>query len=131
MAPKTQFIDSESAPYGKENTFELLVIKQMAHCVSVLSEDMVGGTMKVRMGKMGQQETYIEDVREKIINSVDTFRMLIFGFIKDKHEDEIKKINEAIDKFKAELGEKTMLIKGKGYVKIKNIDMIPQESSIW
>ena len=104
---KTQFIDPESgSSYGNENNFEQAVVKQMQHCVTVLSEDMVGGTMKVRMGKTGQQETYIEDVREKIINSVDTFRMLILGFIKPDQENEIKALNKEIISFQNQLGER-------------------------
>ncbi len=132
MAEKTQFIDAESGGgYSKENSYDLIVLKQMQHCVDVLNEDMVGGTMKVRIGKQGQSENYIEDVREKIVNSVDTFRMLLLSFIKDEFKDELNKINKDISDFKDKLGQRTIMVPNRGQVKIKDLGFVPQEHPIW
>jgi len=128
---KTQFIDSESGHYGKESSFEQVVLKQMQRCVDVLSEDVYGGTLKVRTGKQGKSETYIEDVREKIINSVDTFRILILRFIKKEQQEGIDKVYKKIKKFKDELGEKKLLIRGRGRIAVKDMDTIQQDSPIW
>lgn len=132
MEAATQFIDAESgANYGKENSFEQVILKQMQHCVNVLNEDVYGGSMKSRSGKAGQSETYIEDVREKIINSVDTFRMLVLGFIGKAHAEELEKVKKEIQEFKDKIGESTMIVPGRGAVKIKELGSISQSNPAW
>lgn len=126
------FIDAD-APYSgqHENTYEQEVLRQMRRCVDVLSREVTGGMIKSRTTKTGQKEEYIEDVRELIINGVDTFRILMLKWIKDKEDKLLKDINEEIKKYREELGEKVMLVRGKGHVKIKNLGMVSKQSIIW
>lgn len=128
---RSQFIDAESGNYSKESSYEQVVLRQMQHCVTTLSEDVYGGVMKIRMSKSGRQETYIEDVREKIINSVDTFRMLILHFVKEKQQKQLDEIYKSIKEFSEKLGERTLNVRGKGRVQIKNLGAIPQDSLVW
>lgn len=127
-----QFIDAD-APYGKETNFEQEVIRQMRRCNDTLSKEVTGGTMKVRLTKSGQQETYIEDVHELVINCVDTFRILLQHFIKKKqgHQDKIDKIKTDIKDYKDVLGERKMIVPGVGLIKIKEIGVIHRESAVW
>ncbi len=127
---KEQFIDAD-APYSKESNFEQEILRQMRRCDDNLSKELTGGTVRVRMTKTGQQETYIEDVHELVINSVDTFRILIQHFIKEKHKEKIEKIYNDIKEFQEDLGEKTTMVRGIGMVKIKDIVMLHRESPVW
>lgn len=101
-----QFIDAESDVSGGEGTtsYETIVLRQISHCVNVLSKEEVGGYVETTA--KGTQR-YVADIREEIINSVDTLRMLIKPFILSGKEDEnVKKLINDAEDYKLKLKEK-------------------------
>lgn len=86
MGDDTQFIDVESGNYGGgKDSYETIVIEQIGKCVRVLSKEEMEGMYR---RKDDGTSAYTEDIREVIINSVETLRMLLFPFISTKKEYE-------------------------------------------
>lgn len=122
-----RFIDvDEQEGYSDDITYETIVIKQIQRCVDILSQEEYGGYFKISP----KGETYIEDVKENVINAVDTLRMIILPFFtNDDIEEVTKKLNE-IKSFQEEYGNKIINIKGRGFFKIKDIKMLEKTSPI-
>lgn len=126
-----KFIDAESDYNGGSNTFENIVVKQIQRCVDYLSKETVGGQVKQRSTAQGYKEDYVEDVRAKTINAIDTLRILMDPFIGEDHKKEVDGIIEDIQKRRTAIGERKTLIAGKGEVKIKDLVLVDPNSTYW
>lgn len=122
-----QFIDAEEPYHKDENSYENVIIKQIDSCVKILSKEVKGGGMK----KTKQGYEYEEDVRELIINSVQTLEYLMGFFINKEFKPQIDEIKKNINKKWEELGEKEIYIKGKGKAKMKNVKNISPNNIIF
>lgn len=117
MAGDSQFIDVEGGSYGGgADSYENIVIEQIGKCVRVLSKEEIMGMQRQ---KDNGTTAYTEDIREVIINSVETLRMLLFPFIGTKKEygnvnEILKKIEEEstkISESKIKLNGKTLMVR--------------------
>lgn len=117
-----QFIDEDSGYSNKKNSYEEIVLRQIRETSVLLSKELTGSKLK-RDNKVFTRE---DDLRIKAYNSIDTLRMLLVPFIKDKEtKNKIKKVKEEIDKYLKERGEKLITVKGKEY-KLKNVILEPE-----
>ena len=124
------FIDADSGFSSEKNSYENLILKQMLECVKVMSREMTGGQVVHKTGPGGNVEKYIEDVRELVINHIDTLRMLLCTYIEGSNKDAIDKIKKDIDEFKDRIGE-TMIITPKGNMKMKDIRGVAVDNPMW
>ena len=121
-----RFIDAdEQESYAHEIvSYESIVVKQIQKCVDILSQEEAGGYFK--QSKYGT-EKYVEDVKEQIINSVETLRMLLTPFAKG-NKKEVDDIRTEIKDYKKEMGNRRVNIRGKGEVKISELKMLEKTS---
>ena len=125
MAEDIQFIDGEQG-YGKnENSYEQLVLRQVQKCVDILSKEVIGG--RIKQTQQGPQ--YEPDVRDLIINSVDTLEGMMIPFAKN-FTKKLKELHEKIDTYYEKMGELKMNIPGKGEVMVKNMGPLPVDNII-
>ena len=130
---KEVFIDAESGFQNEKNTFETIIILQIKACADILSREMTGGQVMVKTTKTGATEKYVEDVKELVINHVDTMRMLMTVYIKKDKTDEkdIKKIIEDIETYKDKVGKIEVIVEGKGRIPLKDVKGIHADNPIW
>jgi hypothetical protein len=124
------FIDADSGFSNEKDSYEALILFQMKECIKVLSREMTGGQVIFKAGNTGT-EKYIEDVRELVINNVDTLRMLISFYIKGDNKKQLDTLKKEIEDYKTEIMEKKILVPGKGEVPLKNIKGMAVDSPIW
>lgn len=124
------FIDADAGFSNEKNSYETIILNHIQDCVKVLSKEMTGGQVVYKESKTGN-EKYIEDVRELVINHIDTLRMLMCTYIKGTNKEQLDKVLGEVQSFLKELQERKILIPGKGEVQLKNLKGIPVESPIW
>lgn len=117
-----QFIDPESDFVGDKNNYEEIVISQIKETAKILSQDL---TIVIIQNKDSGM-SYKEDKRKIAINHIITLRSLMNPFLKKPELDKLKIIDENFKKYLEEYGNKTTLIKGKGYIAFKNLIHNPQ-----
>jgi len=109
MNDTDQFIDAD-VPFTKEsNTFQEILNRQIRNTADILSKDLSVGFYLGEDKKM-----YLEDRKELAINHVRTTMSLMAPFIKSNFYDEIKVLKEEFLELKKQLGEKKIMVKGKG-----------------
>jgi hypothetical protein len=124
------FIDADSGFANEKNSYEVIILNQINACVRVLSREMTGGQVMHKETKTGT-ENYMEDVRELVIMHVDTLRMLMCTYIKDHNKEQIDMLLQALEDYKIAMGEKQILVPGKGLVSVKNFKGFDVEHPIW
>jgi hypothetical protein len=124
------FIDADSGFTNEKNSYENLILLQMQKCTNVLSREMTGGQIIHKEG-VGGVEKYIEDVRELVINHIDTLRMLMCTYIKDENKKSLNAIMKEIEDYKKEIGEIEINIPGRGPTKMKLIKGVHVDNPIW
>lgn len=124
-----RFIDADEQEIYKNETisYETIIIKQIQRCVDILSQEEFGGYYKPTV--RGEGTTYVEDIKEQIINSVETLRMLLNSFSKEKSEELKEKFDEIKD-YQEKLGEETIFVRGDGNVKIKDVGALDKNHPI-
>lgn len=125
------FIDADSGFQSEKNSYENLILRQMLECAKVMSREMTGGQVIHKTNKSGSVEKYIEDVRELVINHVDTLKMLMCTYIKDHNKEQMNIIIKEIEDYKNEVGRNKVLIPLKGEVMLKDIKGMDVRSPIW
>jgi hypothetical protein len=125
------FIDADAGFINESNSFEIVIVKQIQKCVEVLSREMTGGQVIHKTGPGGSTEKYVEDVRELVINHVDTLRMLMSTFIEGDNKKALNKTLTDIDDYKKELLQRKTIIPGRGLVKLEDIKNIHVDSPVW
>lgn len=124
------FIDADSGFGNEKDSYEAIILKQINKCADVLSREMTGGQVMHKETKTGT-EKYMEDVRELVINHVDTLRMLMTTYIKEDDREKMKKVFDMIDEHKKKLGENKVIIPGKGIVNVSDFSGLSVDSSHW
>jgi hypothetical protein len=124
------FIDADSGFSNEKDSYEALILKQMAKCAEVLSRDMTPGQVVHKESKTGT-EKYLEDVPEIVINHIDTLRMLLCTYIKDHNKKQIDIILNEIKEFKEQIGERKIILPGKGHIHLKDIKGVDSHSIHW
>lgn len=128
------FIDAEGGFGNDKDSYEVIILKQISKCAEVLSKDMTPGQIVYKESKTGT-EKYTEDINEIVINHVDTLKMLLSPYLtgteqKDNRE-QIKKIIDEIDKKKKEIGEREIIIPGRGKTKLSELSGLSVDSVYW
>ena len=113
------FIDADSGFGNEKDSYETIILNQISACVKVLSREMTGGQIMHKETKTGT-EKYMEDVRELVINHVDTLRMVLCTYIKGDNKKQLVKVKQEIEDYKKKIGENIIMVPGKGEVKISN-----------
>ena len=124
------FIDADSGFGNEKNSYEVIILNQITACVRVLSREMTGGQIMYKESSSGT-EKYIEDVRELVINHVDTLKMLMTTYVKGKNKQQLNMILNEIEEYKDELLDTNKVVPGKGIVKLRNIKGINPTDPIW
>ena len=124
------FIDADSGFSNEKDSYESVILRQINECVKVLSREMTGGQVMHKETKTGT-EKYIEDVRELVINHVDTFRILICFYIDGTNKEALDQINEEIADYKKAIGEQKILVPGRGEVKVSEFKGLDVSSPHW
>ena len=124
------FIDADEGFSSEKNSYEQLILKQINECMKVLSKEMTGGQV-VHKASLTGVEKYIEDVRELVINHVDTLRMLLCTYIKDDNQNQINIILKEIKDHENKIKERKMILPGKGQIALKDIKGISPDNVIW
>lgn len=124
------FIDADSGFQNEKNSYEVIILRQLTECVKVLSREMTGGQVIHKTNQTGTTEKYIEDVRELVINHVDTLRMLLCTYIEKDNKKQIEKINKEIKHYKNVMGEVTVQTTV-GPKKMKELKNIPVDNPAW
>ena len=125
------FIDADEGWSNEKDSYEVIILKQITKCVEVLSREMNGGQVTNRVTKTGATEKYEEDVRELVINHVDTLRMLLCTYIQKENKKQIDALNKEIAEKKEEMGNKKRTIYGVGIVELKNIKSLSAKDPAW
>ena len=125
------FIDADEGWANEKDSYEVIILKQISKCVEVLSREMTGGQVIHKTTKTGATEKYIEDVRELVVNHVDTLRMLLCTYIQKDNKKQIDIITGEIAKKKEEIGNTKRIIPGRGEVLLKNIKGLSATDPIW
>jgi hypothetical protein len=112
--------DDSSGEESKES-YETIVLRQISACVTVLSKP------QFKLIDNKNYESY-EDIREQIINSVDTLRMLMNPFLRDK--DEVILLTNETEGYIDEFSNKKIIENGKE-IKIKESKTFNQDSLYW
>jgi len=115
-----EFIDADSGFMNEKDSYDALIMSQIKVCVDNLSKEMIGGHVMYKKDETGIQK-YIEDVRELIINSVDTLKMLLVTYMSDEYKSVLNKKLKEIEDYKAEIMKREMLVLGKGIVKVSTL----------
>lgn len=121
------FIDAEQGFSGQnKDTYEEIVLRLTQKCVDSLCKEVMGGRFK----QTKQGEVYEEDVREVIINSVDTLEGLMAPFIKSPFKEDIEKKHQEIEEYYNKISEQKVRIKGRGEIKVKDLGVVSPGSLI-
>jgi hypothetical protein len=124
------FLDADTGFSNEKDSYEVIILRQMQKCIDVLSREMNGGQVMIKAGATGN-EKYIEDVRELVINSVDTLRMVMCTYIEGTNKTTLETIQQELDDFKKEIMEREMIVHGKGKVKLSSLKNIPVDNPSW
>lgn len=124
------FIDADAGFSNEQNSYESIILKQIQECVKILSREMTGGQVMHKAGPTGV-EKYVEDVRELVINHIDTLRMLMCFHIEGKNKEQLETILKEITDYKQTIGEHTKIVPGAGVIKIKNIKGLSPSDPHW
>jgi hypothetical protein len=126
----SEFIDADAGFSNEKNSYEELILRQMSKCAEVLSREMTGGQVVYKQGVTGS-EKYIEDVRELVINHVDTLKMLMTTYITGDNLKQYKIICKEIEETKKEILKTKTIIPGRGEVELKDIKGVNVNNPIW
>ena len=124
------FIDADSGFGNEKNSYETIILNQIQKCVNVLSREMTGGQIVHKESSTGT-EKYIEDVRELVINHIDTLKMVMSTYVKGDNKKQLNLIMREIEDYKTEVGEIKRLVPGKGYVEMKNFRGMDVSDPVW
>ena len=126
------FIDADEQWGNDVNNYEVIILHQIKECVKVLSREMTGGQVVHKAGATGT-EKYIEDVNELVINHVDTLRMLLYSYIEKQsdNKEKLENLMQDIETKKTEIGNRNILVKGLGKIKVGNMKGIDVDTSHW
>ena len=124
------FIDADEGFANEKNSYEVIILNQINACVKVLSREMTGGQVMHKETKTGT-EKYMEDVRELVIQHVDTLRMVMCTYIKGDNKKQIDAIKKEIEDYKKEIGNKKVMLPGKGPTAVSEIKGFDVEHPIW
>lgn len=113
------FIDADAGFGNEKDSYETIILNQINACVKVLSREMTGGQVMYKETKTGN-EKYMEDVRELVINHVDTLRMVLCTYIEGDNKKQLNKVKQEIEDYKKKIGENIINVPGKGPVKVAN-----------
>jgi hypothetical protein len=123
-----RFIDADTHFEKDQFSYDDLIVKQINVCRDILSkDDSLGGGVKVNANN---QAVYTGDVKKETINAVDTFKRMMSPFIKGDHLTWVNEIEEDILKRSQELGERVIVMRGLGEVKVKDARIIDHEHPI-
>jgi hypothetical protein len=125
------FIDADEGWSNEKDSYEVIILRQISKCVEVLSREMTGGQVMHKTTKTGATEKYIEDVRELVVNHVDTLRMLLCTYIQAGNKKQIDAINKEINEKKEAVGNSRRIIQGRGEVLLKNIKGLSATDPVW
>ena len=117
MEEKDQFIDADTDFHQESNKFEEIINRQIQRTTDMLSEDLSSMT-----AKKNQSTMYYEDKRVRAINHIKVLKTLLNTFLKEKHLEKINKILKNIKNYTEEQGNKIILVRGKGKLKIKDLN---------
>jgi len=110
------YIDAESGYKNEKNTFDQIVLEQIRECVKVLSR---GTLVKSANPKKDSVDAILsKDSRELIIDHVDTLRILLIPFTKEKAQEKIDELKKEIKEYVEDLEEKEIIVYGKGKQKV-------------
>jgi hypothetical protein len=124
------FIDADSGFASEKNSYENLIIRQILECAKILSREMTGGQVIYKAGVNGT-EKYVEDVRELVINHIETLKMLMSTYIKGGNKIQLNKILAEVEEHKKEIGEKEVIVPGKGKIKLGDFKGINVDNPVW
>jgi hypothetical protein len=113
------FIDADSGFGNEKDSYETIILNQINACVKVLSREMTGGQVMYKETKTGN-EKYMEDVRELVINHVDTLRMVLCTYITGSNKQQLDTVKQEIVDYKNKIGENKILVPGKGEISVAN-----------
>lgn len=125
------FIDADEGFANEKDSYEIIILKQISKCVEVLSREMTGGQVMHKTTKTGATEKYVEDVRELVVNHVDTLRMLLCTYIEKNNKKQIEAINKEIADKKIEIGNTKRVVPGRGVMLMKDIKGLKADDMIW
>lgn len=115
---ESEFIDAEDEFQADKYNFENIIVRQIQRTADVLSKSL---EQEMAVTRKGGVSILQGDARLNAINSVKVLNDLLNPFIKDKDlKDKMKKIIDDLSTKKKEIGEKEVLVKGRGYMKAKN-----------
>ena len=123
------FIDADAGFSNDKDSYDTILLNQINNCVKVLSREMTGGQVMHKETKTGT-EKYMEDVRELVINHVDTLRMLLASYIEGDNKDQLKIITDEINDYKKELMKTKVVIAGRGEVEMGTIKGMSADNPI-
>lgn len=121
-----QFIDGETEWTKEKWSYDSLIIKQINTCITLLSKERASYRVK-----LGIEHGVIPDIREEVINSIETLYYLIFPYLEKK---DIKEIGDYKKKIYTEQGKllETDVRMGSMTGKIKDIEVMPiQHPAVW
>ena len=126
------FIDADAGFSNEKNSFETIILNQINACVRVMSREMTGGQVIQKTGP-GGVEKYIEDVRELVINHIETLKMILNGYavIKGDNKKQLDTILNEIDNYKKSLGEIKVNVPGKGPIKLGDMKGLHVDNPVW
>lgn len=124
------FVDADEGFTAEKDSYEQIILRQINDCVKTLSREMTGGQVITKEGKNGT-EKYIEDVRELVINHIDTLRMLLCTYIKEDNKKQLDAIIEEIKTYKDKIGGQKIVVPGKGEVKLKDVKGLSADNPYW
>ena len=121
------FIDAEDGFSSEKDSYENIILRQINECVKVLSREMTGGQVIHKETKTGT-EKYLEDVRELVVNHVDTLRMLLCVYVKGDNKKQLELVKVEIEDYKKQIGENIIVVPGRGEVKVANFKGMSAEN---
>src|SRR3970040_1105057 len=98
------FIEADSGFGNEKNSYETIILNQIQKCVNVLSREMTGGQIAHKESSTGT-EKYFKDVRELVINHIDTLKMVMSTYVKGDNKKQLNLIMREIEDYKTEVGE--------------------------
>ena len=131
MEQEVRIKDPESVEYGKKESFEQVVLRQMQRCVDNLSKEVTAGHFKEKKTKTGTVQEWQEDVRHLIINSVQTLLDLMLHYLEGDYEEHIEAVIQEVENFRKELNDRVITMRGRGQVKVGSLKVIPKETIIY
>ncbi len=126
MENKERIIDIEDGGFGsKQDTYDEIIRKQIQRCIDCLSMDESSCFLMTPTKEDPARRTKQKDRQELIINSVETLRKLLKPFTKNDPQKAIAQIYKDIKEYKKKIGERKIMVAGKGEVKIKDTAINP------